>query len=98
MNGFEAISYQLGRPIIWRREVVIMNGAAVVLIVGAILVVAIVALLITIIAAIHADERRRSLTSPPSTRAEALARRIIGVHSDYHNTVGVTRVGIWRCH
>lgn len=59
-----------------------MNTVILFLVIAAIASILIFALLVIVIAGIHASERRMSLTRQPRTRSEAIARRVLGVHSE----------------
>jgi hypothetical protein len=43
--------------------------------------IALLGLLAVVIAGIHAAERRQSLPHAPRSRSEAIARRVLGVHT-----------------
>ncbi|MGH3155227.1 MAG: hypothetical protein ACRDNF_01420, partial [Streptosporangiaceae bacterium] len=45
------------------------------------LTAAAVAVLVMVVVAIHAEERRISLSDVPRTRSRALARRVLGAHA-----------------
>jgi hypothetical protein len=74
-----------------------MNAIVLILVVTAIPALAMAAVLIIVIAGIHGDERRMSLTGEPRTRSGIVARRVLGLHSDFHNSVGVPHAGIGGC-
>jgi hypothetical protein len=57
-----------------------MNAILPVLLLAVILAAGALAILVLVIAGINSEERQLNLSAPPRTRAEVLARRMLGVH------------------
>jgi hypothetical protein len=58
-----------------------MNAVVAVLALVLLLAAVAVAILVLVVVAIHAEERRMSLSDAPHTRSGALARRVLGAHA-----------------